>query len=139
MKNNNEVITLNGNEFKFENDKLIQINGDVFGKINIKKKYNQNLNSWKWFYSGFNTNLVALRYHKIHQVRNRENILVDKYINEEWNSRYLDGNRIQLKAVSFSKRFKEDRLIYNKINAELIEIQKDQNEKYQKYKLKLKQ
>jgi len=82
-----ETITLNDVDFKFENNKLIPLYGDISGKINAKKKHKQNLNSWKWFYSGFETNLISLRYHKINQIRNGENVLIDKYINEEWISK----------------------------------------------------
>ncbi len=123
-----EIITLNEVEFRINGEKLVNVN-------NKSKIHKQNLHSWKWFYSSFETNLVASRYHKTMQVKNGENVLVDRYVSEEWNQRYLNGFKIQLKAISFSKRFKEDRIIYNKINNELIDIQKEQD-KYYQYKTK---
>ncbi len=132
-----ETITLNDVEFRIVGENLIPISGDVSGKINNKKKHKQNLHSWKWFYSVFETNLIALRYHKTAQIKGGEKILVDKYINEEWNPRYLDGKIIHHKAISYSQRFKEERIIYNKINAELIEIQKEQEKQQNYYKSKV--
>ena len=127
-----ETITLNDVEFKIQGESLIAINGDVSGKINDRKKHKQNLHSWKWFYSGFETNLVALRYHKVFQMKQGEKVLIDKYINEEWNPRYLDGKQIQLKAISFSQRAKDERIIYNNINKEILKIEEEQNSFYNK-------
>ncbi len=120
------IITLNGNEFRVFNDKLFETNEN---KLSNKKKYKQNLYSWKWFYSPFETNLMVSRYHKINQNKNGENIIIDKYINDDRNSHYG-------KAITYSQRFKQERLVYNSINQEINQIQEKDKLYYESLKNK---
>lgn len=82
-----------------------------------RKKIQQLLYSWNWFYSNSKDSLMVSRYHKtVVHTKNDGDLIFDVSVDDQWNQHYG-------KAILHSSRAKNDRTMSSKIRAEINDNQ----------------